>query len=207
MYMHVDDNLISDIQPHIEDAMAASIDSNFQVLGNPEPKLRKTSLAEDKFFKTALASLRGQLGLLIDTRRLTVGITEEKRIKLNALLSQFGPHKRRHKLQKIAELVGHLNYLTICSTWSAFCYIRIQEALIESYLYLYHKIKHTPRYKDLVKNINNISAPGFVDRLPYLLKEKAILIWKTQSKVELTSSAIKQIQDIQTILNQPDRYT
>ena len=78
MKMHVDDNLMTDIMPHIEHAIVASIDSIFQVLGNPEPQLRKTAFSEDKFVKTALSSLWNQLGVTIDRRKLTISVTSEK---------------------------------------------------------------------------------------------------------------------------------
>ena len=41
MKMNVDNNFITDVMPHTEHAIAASVDSIFQVLGNPEPQLRK----------------------------------------------------------------------------------------------------------------------------------------------------------------------
>ena len=159
----------------------------------------------DKFVETALSSYREQLGLDIDTRSLTISMPLGKRKKLSKLLSQFGPHKRKHYLKAIAELTGTLNYLGFCSTWYKFCYIRIQESLIKSYLFI-HKLKNNPKYAHIFQSNIATSSPGFVHRIPHLLVDKAALIWKTRSKVLLSPSAIQQIQDIQTILNEPDKY-
>ena len=100
MKMNVDDNLMADIQFFIEDAIVASIASNFEVLVPPQTAIRRVSLADDKFRKTALSSLRPQLRLLIDTRVLTVGIIPDKRANLIKLLSQFGQH--RHSFYRAA---------------------------------------------------------------------------------------------------------
>ena len=45
MNMHVDDNLLVDVEPYIDRAIAASIESIFLVLGHPQPHLRKVALS------------------------------------------------------------------------------------------------------------------------------------------------------------------
>ena len=107
--MHVDDNLMVDTASHMMDSILASISSNFKVLGPPEPHIRKVSLADKKFRGTALSSLRPQLGLLIDTRRMTISINLEKRSKIIDLLSQFGPHRKLFQLNFLTELTDTLN--------------------------------------------------------------------------------------------------
>ena len=165
------------------------------------------SLAEDKFTKTELSSARPQLGILIDTRSLTVSITDDKRAKLIKLLSQFGPHRRAFHLKELAELTGVLNFLAYCSTWSTFCYVRIQEALVQSCVKLYTKFSKNPRYKHLFETSHGQTPPSFLEQIPFLLKEKATLIWRSKEKIALSHEARQQIKDITTILEQPTRYT
>ena len=207
MHMHVDDNLMTDTTTRIQDAIVASIASNFEVLGEPNPSVRKVSLAEDKFTKTELSSARPQLGILIDTRSLTVSITDDKRAKLIKLLSQFGPHRKAFHLKELAELTGVLNFLAYCSTWSTFCYVRIQEALVQSCVKLYTKFSKDPRYKHLFEKSHGQTPPSFLEQIPFLLKEKATLIWRSKEKIALSHEARQQIKDITTILEQPTRYT
>ena len=89
MKMQLDDNLMKDVLPQINHSIVASIDAIFQVLGTPDPTTRKTSLSEEKFVKTALSSRRDQLGVSINTRSLTISITEEKMVSINKLLQTF----------------------------------------------------------------------------------------------------------------------
>ena len=114
--------LLADILPYIEHAAVSSIESIFLILGFPSPSLRKTALSEEKFVKTAMDSMRGQLGVLIDTHALTISINPDKRKILHKLLSQFGPHRKAFTIKEMAPLVGIiLVYLSLCSTWTNFC--------------------------------------------------------------------------------------
>ena len=58
MNMKVDNNLTVIILTHIDQAIVENDKSIFQVLGNPEPTLRKTYFSEDKFVKTSLLRVR-----------------------------------------------------------------------------------------------------------------------------------------------------
>ena len=55
MNIYVDDNLMADIQPFINDAIIASKASNFEVLVQTCPDIRRVSLVDDKFRQTALS--------------------------------------------------------------------------------------------------------------------------------------------------------
>ena len=149
MNMHVDDNLMADILRFIKDAIVSSIESNFRILGSPNPAIRKSSMEEDKFVEIALSSLREHLGVELDSRKLTVSIIRVKCAKISKILTQFGPHRRGFFIREIAELIGTLNFLTTCSTWSQFSFIRIQEFLITSYKGIYHNLKQNPKLTHL----------------------------------------------------------
>ena len=173
MKMHVDDNLMTDVMPHIEYAIVASIDSIFQVLGTPEPQLRKTALSEDKFVKTALSSLRNQLGVTIDTRQLTISVTEEKRKSLHTLLETLVPHRKGFTLKDIATLTGTLTYLSVCSSWAGFCFTWLQETLNHSYKVLYAKLRKDPKFAKL----NSSPPPGHFSVLRLLENELIVTVW------------------------------
>ena len=70
----------------------------------------------------------------------------------------------------------------------------------------YHALRNKPEHSELFRRLDDVSAPGYVDSIPYLQKERAKLIWKTRTKVLLPQVARDQIHDIHKILQQPDRY-
>ena len=49
--MFVDDNLIAEIDDHMLQAMAASIEALFLVTGPDKPEIRRINLSMDKFFQ------------------------------------------------------------------------------------------------------------------------------------------------------------
>ena len=136
---------------------------------------------------------------------MAISTTQEKHEKLIKLLSNFGPHRKQFLLKEVAELCGTLNYLAYCSNWSLFSYIRIQESLISACVSLYERLRSHPTYEHLFQQ-NDPSAPGFIHNIPYLLKEKATIIWRSRSKISISAGARAQIKDILVVLHHPEKY-
>ena len=78
--------MLADIRRRILVCIHTSIRALFMILGWPEPSRRALAVALDKFSDRALSHRRVQLGLMFDTRTLTVSLPEEKRELLLALL-------------------------------------------------------------------------------------------------------------------------
>ena len=80
--MFMDDNLFAQTKDFIKHTMAASIEALYIVLVYPEISKRQDSLSLDKYFESVCLHKRIQLGIEINTRTMTVGLTENKRLSM-----------------------------------------------------------------------------------------------------------------------------
>ena len=67
--------------------MAASIEALFIVLGYPDLKKRQSPLSLDKYFESICSYMRIQLGIQINTRLMSIALTDDKRLAMVAGLS------------------------------------------------------------------------------------------------------------------------
>eukprot|EP00957_Ditylum_brightwellii_P172644 13142293-Ditylum_brightwellii.AAC.1 len=60
--MYVHDNLIADIRPRMKQAMSASIETLFILIGYPEPHRRRNAVYMEKYLAAQFAYEEKQLG-------------------------------------------------------------------------------------------------------------------------------------------------
>lgn len=75
--MLVDDILFCDFRTLMFHAKTSSIEALFLIVGSNKDGARETSLSMDKYFQTKFSYQRIQLGWIINTRTMTVRLTEE----------------------------------------------------------------------------------------------------------------------------------
>ena len=76
--------------------MAASIEALYIILGFPEIEKRQDPLSLDKCFESVCSYQRTQLGINVNTRRMSISLTESKRISMLDELSHW--HKKEEVL-------------------------------------------------------------------------------------------------------------
>ena len=114
--MFIDDNLMANIWEYLKPALTASVEDLFILLGFPEERLRKNPLSLDKFYESLYSYSRKQLGCLINMRKLTVMITEEKRKEiLEILLNEWHSKRKSFTLKEAAALLGLIAFLAACA--------------------------------------------------------------------------------------------
>ena len=86
--MYVDDNLYADIWSRMPCAIAASIQSLFDIQGHPHPDHR-VALSTKKLTAAPASHTRVDLGFLIDTRKMMVSLPPAKLADAVALLTSF----------------------------------------------------------------------------------------------------------------------
>eukprot|EP00957_Ditylum_brightwellii_P139482 10630347-Ditylum_brightwellii.AAC.1 len=74
--MYVDDNLIADIPARIKQAMAASNEALFILMGFPEPHRRRNAVCMEKLLAAMCSDEKKQLGIRIMLMKLAA-ITKE----------------------------------------------------------------------------------------------------------------------------------
>ena len=117
--IYVDDAImLSPNADHMRMVLAAMIESIFVVMGEPEEEVRQCPLAMDKWMDLVISPRQTILGLIIDTKRLTVLIPIKYRIKVLELLeSTWHPHRRRFKVSEAQKLTGKLARLAEGANW------------------------------------------------------------------------------------------
>ena len=91
--MFVDDSLFAQIRPIMKHAMAASIEALHIILGFPDIEKRQNPLSLDKYFESICSYERIQLGININTRKMTLSLTNKKRLAMLDELSHW--HEKR----------------------------------------------------------------------------------------------------------------
>ena len=101
---------------NLRPTLAASVEALFILLGYPEEELRKRHLSMDKYYKSLCSYYRKELGYLIDTRKLAVSITEEKRKEiLDILLDEWYFKRKSFTLKEAAAPLGLIVFLARCT--------------------------------------------------------------------------------------------
>jgi hypothetical protein len=117
---YVDDDIIADIweKGRIEQAVAASIESIFLLLGYSDLGKRQDPISFDKMIEILVAPVNRVLGHAIDTRRMTVSTPPDFLAEiLQSLRTTWGSHRRRFFLNEAEVLTGKLGHASIAAPW------------------------------------------------------------------------------------------
>jgi hypothetical protein len=69
-----DDNLLAEVKKIMPQAIAAAIEEMFVLLGSPDLEVREMALSYKKFQGMLVSHQHTQLGMAIDTRKMTVSV-------------------------------------------------------------------------------------------------------------------------------------
>jgi hypothetical protein len=121
----VDDNLTAATGEFITTAIHASLQSLYELLGNPDP-LQLDAVAHDKFTDRLCDPVREQLGFDIDTNKLSVRFPVKKRQRLRDTVKQWHDERKSFNALEIARLIGVLYHATTVCWWARFIFIDLQ---------------------------------------------------------------------------------
>lgn len=108
-FIYVDDDLMADTIPRLPLTIASVLHSVFTILGWPMPLLRPSPIAEDKWELLRIATRQTLLGLVFDTRAMTVSISPAYREEtLQILRSTWHASRRSFTVRYIELLIGKL---------------------------------------------------------------------------------------------------
>ena len=108
-HIYVDDNLLADTRPRMPSTLAAGIDAIFRVMGYPNITVRPCALALNKWKELIVSHTMVLLGLVFDTRRMTVSVTNEFRQEvLNLLTKTWHAGRESFTVAEMEKLVGKL---------------------------------------------------------------------------------------------------
>ena len=105
--MFIDDSLFVATALIIKHAMAASIEALYIVLGFPDLTARQNPLNLDKYSQLVCSYERIQLGKLVNSRSMSFGITEPKRLAMIQELAHWHDHRNAFTLLQGVTLCGN----------------------------------------------------------------------------------------------------
>ena len=153
--MFVDDDVYADVfdKSRIERAVAAGIEAVFIVLGKPDISRRQDPISWDKLFEMIINYANKILGLVINTRKMTIQTPCEFIDKVAKLIkSTWNPRRLSFAVKEIETLTGQLGHIANSAPWLkhllSHLYTSIAFALKSNQSYLICTNKH---FRDQLK--------------------------------------------------------
>ena len=110
--IYVDDNLLAEVKKFMPQAIAAAIEAIFVLLGSPDLEVREMALSYKKFQGMLVSHQRTQLGMAIDTRKMTVSVPLSYLDQVRLLLrSHWHIHRKRFTVNEAAVLCGKIGHM------------------------------------------------------------------------------------------------
>jgi len=126
----VDDNTIAEIRSRMPQAMAASVESLFLLLGYPDPTKRRSPLSMDKYYQAQCSFSKKQLGYLINTRDMMVTFPPDKLLKMTNILHKWHSKRKSYTIKQAAELAGNLEFFASTAIWLRFLTYSIKNSIL-----------------------------------------------------------------------------
>jgi len=180
--MHVDDNLYAEVGiARMQMAMRYSIQALHLVMGGDDPATRPRLVDMDKFFREPVGHRRTQLGSVIDTRLLTVTISEDKRKHLLFLLKgTWGPHRRSFTISEAAILLGTLMDVSRTCHWGIFLFIELQQVLHRMLIKNHQRLLRSKPYRQLVDQLCDRSVMSSPSKYRWFSQRLGQALWATK---------------------------
>ena len=195
----VDDILIPAVGvANMKMALAAVIEAIFTVLGQPDITKRQCPLAMDKWRDLMVGETQTALGLVVNTRKLTVGIPRKYLDETLSLLTKVW-HKNRKRFTAIeaSKMVGKLARLAEGAPWVCFMtshlYRSIAHALAQN---RYTLETSSAEFQELTKTFKNkISKPSHKEHkiIRFALKKAARMVHHVPMEYNIVPSMREEL--------------
>eukprot|EP00957_Ditylum_brightwellii_P161316 12282792-Ditylum_brightwellii.AAC.1 len=109
--MYVDDNLKADIRPRMKQAMSASIEALFILMGYPEPHRQINAVCMENYLAAQCVYEKKQLGIKINTRALALGLMADKKLDMTSELQHWHKKIKSFNIRQVGTLTGQIQYI------------------------------------------------------------------------------------------------
>ncbi len=148
-------------QDNMTRLLTAVIKAICSVCGIPDTAVQQCPLSLEKWYKLIVEPRQIVLGLVVDTNKMTVGITNKYIKKVRVLLDLWDPNKRFFKDNDMQKLVGKLARLGEGAPWifklMSYLYTSLAYALKSNTKLLE---KSYSKFRDLIKQISTKNYSG-----------------------------------------------
>ena len=205
--MFVDDSLFCQTVDNIKHAMAASIEALYIILGFPETDIRQNALSLDKYFESTCSYERIQLGIAINTRKMTVALTEQKRKTMLDELSNWHKKRKSFTLLQGVTLCGSLEFWANTSPWIRFIYLNLRSAVNRSITFCSDITKNKRKIKNLITELSTTKGiDNYEQREKFVQSKIARETYKCNDKAHITNPMRNELKIMKKILSSPDKY-
>jgi hypothetical protein len=198
-FIYVDDCLLASIRKYTLGFLAAVIEAIFAVLGEPDVAKRQCPLALDKWIGMSVGHRITLIGLVWDSRQLTIGMTREYLDQVLHILNTDWPvDVAFFNLSSIVILAGKLARLAEASSWvfhlMPHIYSSIAYALRthESFL-----LGECNTFKALIAKIKNLrrlpSEHEDVEHLNFYIRKAAKRKFRSSLRYEVNATLMDEI--------------
>ena len=194
---HVDDNCYADIAPFLGRTISASIIALYELLSYPDDMHFQDPLSRDKF--VALYShLRKVLGLMVNSRSLTVTLPDYKFDRIIAIIDQWLVRKS-FTILDAASLVGQLIHASECCRWSRPVYFNLQNTLRRLILAEYSKVKSLAKRRKLNLSHRDL-PPSLAKRIQGLIaRQIASLVYRSRRPIPLNITVVQELLQLRSL--------
>ena len=204
-HIYVDDVLIAEIERYMRRALVAVIEAIYVIMGFPDDRYRQRNLAMNKWEGMKVSYEAVLLGLLFNTRKMTVGITDVYRKEVLDLINdRWHPKRKAFTVSDIEKLAGKLGRLGEGARWifhlMSQIYSSIACALRSNQQYLANTSKSFKAMIRLVKNKKLSTLEEDVRELNYAARELATSVHRCKERYFINKTLKQEIQLLREVL-------
>ena len=201
LFMFVDDSLMCEIYSRILRLLAASIESLFQVMGEDRPELRRSNLSMEKYYKIICSYIQVQLGVVVNTRKMTVSMTEEKKTNLVKELESWHSARRSFVIREAGTLLGQLNNAAEVSYWARLLFANIRNSIITALRKNRTTVYRNKRFSTYIKDSQSLEHDDMsILRKKFALSKIAKEIWNSKARCFISKPLRQELKLLSDIL-------
>ncbi len=200
---HVDDNLYADIERFLKLTVCASALALYEILGYPTDVRQIGALSMDKL-DTMYRPSRKMVGYTINTRKMTVALTQFKRDEMIEMLEPWLTMPF-FTLIEGAQLCGKLESVSQCNRWIRPYFFSVQNAIRKVLQNKWHRIQGYYKRLGIDKLKAKYALPKNLERrlAPLIARDKAQLLWHSKAKYENPANVQKDLALLHDWLSDP----
>ena len=185
--------------------MAASIEALYLVLGFPDELVRQNPLSLDKYFQSIASYERVQLGKLVNTRTMSVGITDARRQAMVTELTNWPKKRKGFTLLQGVTLCGNFEFWASTSPWARFLYLALRSS-VNNCLHVCSKIiKNKRDIRIMIETVAQCNDPSDL-QARFLQRNIAKAIYSCTAVTYVNKTLRSELKIIKDILSHPLQY-
>jgi hypothetical protein len=198
---HIDDGLYGDIARYVLRGLAASKMGLYHVLGFPDHR-QPDGFSNDKLL-TTYTHRRRMLGRLVDTRRMTVSLPDDRRASILADLDRWLASPD-FTLLELSSIFGSVSSLCDIAKWGKPYLYTLQNLLARAIQAAYRKHCTQKRLGHLQAAYTSVLNPRLLSRLqPLVARHVARAVYHSRSRIRLSAEAFSHLHDLAAYLRVP----